>query len=83
MPDKFSQLLQQNAIGCIAFTSPSTVRGFLKNVVQSDLSKVLSLPVISIGPVTTSEAKKLGFTQIYTAHLHTTDGMIALLNKTF
>lgn len=78
---EFIQAIKNNAISYLTFTSPSTVRGFLKNIVQSDLPNVLSLPVLSIGPVTTKEAQKYGFTNIITSDVHTIDGMISALQR--
>ena len=78
---ELKMLLQKNQILCLTFTSPSTVEGFLKSIDTTILKDVLSLPVFSIGPVTTTAAKKHGFTNIYTADIHTTDGMLTKLKE--
>lgn len=75
------KLLQKNQILCLTFTSPSTIEGFLKNTNKTILSAVLSLPVVSIGPITTKAAKKYGFSTIYTADTHTIEGMLMKLKE--
>ena len=78
----FEKLLTKEQVQCVFFTSPSTVEGFLKNVKGiKDESQVLSLPVISIGPVTTEKLKKHGFRTIYTADIYTLEGMITKLKE--
>lgn len=79
---QFTALLEQKNIACLTFTSPSTVRGFLKSVATSQvLQAVLRLPVVSIGPVTTQAAKTSGFQTIYTASPHTTEGMLTKIRE--
>lgn len=82
-PDKtFEQLLLDNAIDCITFTSSSSVIGFVKRISNKKLlKKAFSLPVISIGPVTTQTAKNQGFKKIYTTDVHTVDGIIDKLKS--
>ncbi len=77
----FRALLSANQILCLTFTSPSTIEGFLKSIDKTMQQEVLSLPVISIGPVTTKAAKKHRFTMIYTAKTHTTEGMLTKLKE--
>lgn len=80
-PNKiFQKLLKEQNIKCLTFTSPSTVEGFVKSI--NPLKKeILSLPVLSIGPVTSKKAKELGFMNIYTAKEHTVNGMIIKLKE--
>lgn len=80
-PNKiFQKLLKEKNIKCLTFTSPSTVEGFIKSI--NPLKKeILSLPVLSIGPVTSKKAKELGFMNIYTAKEHTINGMIIKLKE--
>src|SRR5258708_3780488 len=81
-PNKtFEALLESKKILCITFTSPSTVEGFLKNIGAKVREKVLSLPVVSIGPVTTKALKHHGFQTIYTADIFTIDGMFNKLKE--
>lgn len=77
----FKKLLTAKKIACITFTSPSTVKGFLKNIEIGLLSDVFSLPVVSIGPVTTNALKKAGFKRIYTSSISTIEGMITKMKE--
>lgn len=73
--EEFDTLLQHNQICCITFTSPSTVEGFMKSITQNK-EKILSIPVLSIGPITTKKAIESGFQSVFTADIYTIDGMI-------
>src|SRR5882724_3144179 len=76
----FLSLIHNKQILCITFTSPSTVKGFIKNITDSkSQEKIFSVPVVSIGPVTTKALQKVGFKKIYTAEVHTIKGMLAKL----
>jgi hydroxymethylbilane synthase len=78
-PNKdLEELLTQKKVKYLTFTSPSTVKGFLKNVRNKN---IFATPVISIGPVTTKELKKSGFKQIYTADTFTEEGMYIKLKE--
>ncbi len=77
----FEQQLSNNTIQCITFTSPSTVEGFLASIDSKRKSKVLSLPVVAIGPVTAKAVQEKGFTTIYTADTYTTEGMLTKLKE--
>ncbi|MDE2025228.1 MAG: hydroxymethylbilane synthase [Patescibacteria group bacterium] len=78
---ELKKLIGNNMILCITFTSPSTIDGFIKNIPPLFKKDILTIPVLSIGPVTTKEAKRIGFKNIYTAKTHTTDGMITVLKQ--
>jgi len=79
---ELAMLIKNNNIFCITFTSPSSVNGFFKSIKKSSIRKfILSIPVLSIGPVTTNTLKKCGFTSIYTADTFTFEGMIRKLEK--
>lgn len=80
-PDKeFEKMIKNDTVNYLTFTSPSTVIGFFDRIGNAEIKqKVLTIPVISVGPVTTKTAKKYGFTHIYTAEEYTTDGMIKKL----
>jgi len=79
---ELERLVQQDQISYITFTSPSTVKGFLRSLEKSAVRKnVFSLPIISIGPVTTDIAKQVGFTHVYTADTHTVVGMVTKLKE--
>jgi hydroxymethylbilane synthase len=79
---EFENLLQNQQIYCITFTSPSTVTGFMNNIKNSHIRNIIfSLPAFSIGPVTTKVLEKQGFKNIYTADTYTINGMIAKLKE--
>lgn len=78
---ELGRLVESNNVLCVCFTSPSTIDGFMKSIPASMKELVVSLPILSIGPVTTAAAEKFGFQNIYTAKTHTTDGMLTLLRQ--
>jgi hydroxymethylbilane synthase len=83
-PNKqFLKLIKENKIKYLTFTSPSTIEGLLKNADITLHNAILSLPVISIGPVTTAAAKHYGFTNVYTADIHTTEGMLTKVQEIY
>lgn len=69
-------------VDVLTFTSPSTVRNFSKICEQHALDP-LRLPgdpkVIGIGPVTQTAAAELGYSNVMTPEIYTTDAMIALI----
>ncbi|HSX09655.1 MAG TPA: hydroxymethylbilane synthase [Candidatus Saccharimonadales bacterium] len=75
---QLEDLIKQQKIKYLTFSSPSTVKGFLKTV-KNDM--VFSLPVISIGPTTTKELEKCGFNHIYTADTYTEKGMYVKMRE--
>lgn len=75
----FKKLLETQNIDYITFTSPSTVEGFFSRLKKAKQNKVFSIPILSVGPVTTRVAKKYGFQNIITADTYTTNGMIKKL----
>lgn len=80
--EKLTELIKNGQISCITFTSPSTVTGFVKSIKHINENKeIFSIPVVSIGPVTTKAAKQHGFQLIYTAERHTIDGMLIKLKQ--
>ncbi|HWY78779.1 MAG TPA: hydroxymethylbilane synthase [Candidatus Sulfotelmatobacter sp.] len=80
--NKFKELLRANKIYCIVFTSPSTVIGFLKKIGEKgEFDKIISLPVLSIGPVTTKALIQSGFQNIHTADTFTVEGIIIKLKE--
>jgi len=78
---EFEDLLDRNLISCITFTSPSTVKGLLGRFSKKDVSQIVSLPALSIGPVTTKTLKKYGFKKIYTADTFTVEGLVTKIKK--
>lgn len=78
----FEELLTAQQVHSIMFTSPSTVEGFLNNIEDSKLeNEIFSLPVLSIGPVTTNVLRENGFKKIYTADSYTIAGMLTKLQE--
>ncbi len=77
---EFWKLCTNKQLLCLTFTSPSTITGFVENV-TTKLQEVRSLPVCSIGPTTTRTLKEYGFTHIYTADNHTTEGMVRKIQE--
>jgi hydroxymethylbilane synthase len=79
-PANVLELIHRDQIRCLMFASPSAIEGFT-TMFNKNLTKILSFPVLSIGPVTTKAARKYGFKNITTATIHTTEGMIRKLEK--
>lgn len=79
--NEFIKLLDGNKIYMLTFTSPSTIEGFVRSIPEKMQKHVFGLPVLSIGPVTSTAAKKHGFTNIVTAHPYTIDGMLLKLKE--
>src|SRR5436190_4565789 len=78
----FEDFVKKEKINYITFTSPSTIMGFLERVKEPSIQKkICAIPVFSIGPVTTKTAQKQGFLKIFTADIHTTNGMITKLQE--
>jgi uroporphyrinogen III methyltransferase/synthase len=78
----FENLVKDKKIACITFTSPSTVKGFIKNIEKTNISaSIFSLPVLAIGPVTTKSLQQNGFRTIYTADTFTEEGMLTKLQE--
>src|SRR5438445_391629 len=75
----FEKLLETQNIDYITFTSPSTVEGFFSRLRKTKQNKILFIPILSVGPVTTRVAKKYGFQNIMTADIYTTNGMLKKL----
>lgn len=78
----FEKLVKEKKIHFLTFTSPSTVKGFFERVKKADIKrKVLAIPIVSVGPVTTKTAQKYGFHKIFTADSYTTAGIIKKLQE--
>lgn len=78
----FEELLKNQEIQCMFFTSPSTVEGFFKNIQDiKTKEEIYNIPVVSIGPVTADTLKKYGFNNISTADTFTIAGMIRKLKE--
>ena len=77
LPPEARSALRAGQVEAIAFTSASTVRGFLGAV-----REVRGAPkVVCIGPVTAREARAHGLTVHAVARPHTVDGLVAALER--
>ncbi|HSW97229.1 MAG TPA: uroporphyrinogen-III synthase [Candidatus Saccharimonadales bacterium] len=76
----FEKMIKTDKIDFITFTSPSTVQGFFKRIINEEVrNKLYTIPVLCIGPVTKKATEKFGFKYIFTPDTYTTDGMIKKL----
>jgi uroporphyrinogen III methyltransferase/synthase len=73
----FSDLVMTNRIGCLTFSSPSSIAGFPGRLKDSTvLEKTLHLPTVCIGPTTAAAARERGFAQVVVANPFTIEGMV-------
>lgn len=81
-PDEDGLARLRLGVDAVMFTSPSTVQNF-GLLLQAEAIAVLSrTAVVCIGPTTAEAARTIGVDALV-ASVHTTDGMIALLDKHF
>ncbi len=79
LPAEAREALAAGDVDAVTFTSASTVRGFV-----GALGPVKGTPkVVCIGPVTAKEARAHGFTVHAVARPHTTEGLVAALERVF
>jgi uroporphyrinogen-III synthase len=79
LPKEARDLLAAGRVDAITFTSASTVRGFV-----GALGGVKGSPkVVCIGPVTSKEARSHGLKVHAVADPHTTEGLVAALERVF
>jgi len=79
LPEEARRALAAGEVDAVTFTSASTVRGFV-----GALGTVKGSPkVVSIGPVTSKEARAHGFRVHAVAKPHTTEGLVAALERLF
>jgi uroporphyrinogen-III synthase len=77
LPLEAREALANGEVDAITFTSASTVRGFVAAV-----TRVAGNPkVVSIGPVTSKEARAHGLPVHAVARPHTIDGLVAALER--
>ena len=79
LPPAARKALEAGEVDAVTFTSASTVRGF------AGAGGTVRRPskVVCIGPVTAKEARALGITVHAVAEPHTTDGLVAALERVF
>lgn len=79
LPAPAREALAAGEVHAVTFTSASTVRGFV-----GALGTVKGSPkVVCIGPVTSKEARAHGFRVHAVARPHTTEGLVAALERLF
>lgn len=79
LPEEARDALAAGEVDAVTFTSASTVRGFV-----GALGAVKGSPkVVSIGPVTSKEARAHGLRVHAVAKPHTTEGLVAALERLF
>ncbi len=79
LPKEARDALAAGEVDAVTFTSASTVRGFV-----GALGSVKGTPkVVSIGPVTSKEARAHGFRVHAVADPHTTEGLVTALERLF
>jgi uroporphyrinogen-III synthase len=77
LPEEARQALASGEVDAVTFTSASTVRGFVRTA-----DVVRGAPkVVTIGPVTSKEARAHGLRVHAVASPHTTDGLVAALER--
>lgn len=79
LPRGAREALAAGEIDAITFTSASTVRGFTQALGANLMAG--KPKVVCIGPVTAAEARRAGMTVHAVADPHTTDGIIAALER--
>jgi uroporphyrinogen-III synthase len=67
----------------VLFSSPSTVRGFLRLFSNLELERLRNRPALCIGPVTEKAAREAGFGKTLVPEESSTDGIVQFLRKIF
>lgn len=81
--DQLIHLLQDNKVDMVTFTSSSTVRNFVELLGEKNLELVQDIKKVSIGPITTDTAQKLGIKIDIQAKDYTIDGLVEAISKDF
>jgi uroporphyrinogen-III synthase len=81
LPAEARRALANGEVDAITFTSASTVRGFLQALGATGLRGTPK--VVCIGPVTAAEARTHGLHVHAVANPHTTEGLVAALERAF
>ena len=79
LPKTAERALAAGDVDAITFTSASTVRGFLQALGGTTIAG--KPKVVCIGPVTAKQARDAGVTVHAVADPHTTDGLVAALER--
>ena len=81
--DARSAAVLAEGVDAVTFTSPSTVRGFVELVDRKTRLTLEHAIVVCIGPVTAGEALRCGIHVDAVADPHTTEGLLAALDRCF
>lgn len=76
------ELIEQNKVDVITFTSPSTAINFI-NIMGEDIHLTENLKIACIGPVTAATAEKLGFKVDIMPETYTVSGLVDALIEDF
>jgi len=74
--------IKEGKIDWLTFASPSSVKGFFEQI-PAELVNSSDIKVASIGPVTSEQLKNLGIRVDAQATEHTTDGLLAAIEKMY
>jgi uroporphyrinogen-III synthase len=84
LPAEARDALRDGRLDAVTFTSASTVRGFARGLIGPPATHVAGRPkVVCIGPVTSREARALGFPVHAVAKPHTMEGLVTALERVF
>lgn len=78
LPDEARRALDEGRVDAVAFTSSSSVEGFVRMAGVRE-----GLRVVCIGPVTAEAAHRAGFTVDAVSSPHTIDGLVKALERVF
>jgi uroporphyrinogen III methyltransferase/synthase len=82
--DELRQMLRDNTIDVVTFTSSSTVKNFKALLPLQEFDTLMQgVTIASIGPITTETAEKLGFNVHVTAAQYTIDGLCQAIRHHF
>lgn len=79
--ERLNGLIKENNIDVITVTSSSTAKNLVKLVSDENRKALNSIPVVSIGPITTDTAMELGLNVVKTADEYTIEGFLDALNQ--
>ncbi|MFU0824642.1 uroporphyrinogen-III C-methyltransferase [Clostridium sp.] len=77
--EEILELLNEDKIDYVTFTSSSTVKNFVEIIGKENLDKLKNTKIISIGPITSNTIKDFGLNVYKEAEEYTIDGIIKAL----
>jgi len=78
--DELIEMLQNNMIDAVTFTSSSTVRNFIQ-LIDGDISLLKGVKLYSIGPITGNTVREFGLEVFRQAEEYTIKGLLEVLAK--